>query len=61
MRARAGQVAAATLKRLYRAQIDLAMIGTRVHDPDHPDLVRQRAYCASLRKWLVDNTPTTRS
>jgi RsiW-degrading membrane proteinase PrsW (M82 family) len=61
MRARAGQVAAATLKRLYRAQINLAMIGTRVHDPDHPDLVRQRAYCASLRKWLVDNTPTTSS
>jgi RsiW-degrading membrane proteinase PrsW (M82 family) len=59
--AKAGKQAAATLKRLYRAQIDLAMISTRVHDPDHPDLVRQRAYCASLRKWLVENTPAASS
>jgi RsiW-degrading membrane proteinase PrsW (M82 family) len=55
MAARAGPVAGATLKRLQRAQIDLAMIATRVHDPDHPDLVRQREYCASLRTWLEAN------
>ena len=53
MRARGGPVAAATLKRLQRAQIDLAMIGTRVADPEHPDVIRQREYCASLREWLV--------
>lgn len=53
MRARAGPVAAATLKRLQRAQIDLAMIRTRVDDPEHPDLVRQRDYCAALRDWLL--------
>jgi RsiW-degrading membrane proteinase PrsW (M82 family) len=53
MAVRSGAVAAATLKRLQRAQIDLAMIRTRVDDPEHPDLVRQREYCASLRDWLV--------
>lgn len=54
---RAGSVAqaAATLRRLHRAQIDLAMICSRVEEDDHPDLVRQREYCASLRAWLVDN------
>ncbi len=55
MKARSGPVAASTLKRLHRAQIDLAMICTRVEDQDHPDLVRQRQYCASLRAWLVAN------
>ncbi|MGH2711605.1 MAG: PrsW family intramembrane metalloprotease [Actinomycetota bacterium] len=55
MKRRSGPVAAATLKRLQRAQIDLAMINSRVHDPEHPDLVRQRAYCASLRTWLEAN------
>jgi protease PrsW len=53
MRTRAGPVAAATLKRLQRAQIDLAMIRTRVDDPEHPDLVRQRDYCGALRDWLL--------
>jgi RsiW-degrading membrane proteinase PrsW (M82 family) len=53
---RAGPVAATTLKRLHRAQIDLAMINSRVDDPEHPDLVRQREYCAALREWLAANT-----
>jgi protease PrsW len=53
MRARSGPVASATLKRLQRAQIDLAMIKTRVDDPEHPDLARQRDYCAALRDWLI--------
>jgi RsiW-degrading membrane proteinase PrsW (M82 family) len=53
LRARSGAVAAATLKRLQKAQIDLAMISTRVEDPEHPDLVRQREYCGALRAWLV--------
>lgn len=55
MRSQAGPVAAATLKRLQRAQIDLAMIRTRVDDPEDPDLVRQREYCRALREWLVTN------
>ena len=55
MQGRSGALAAATLKRLQRAQIDLAMIRSRVDDPEHPDLVRQREYCASLREWLVTN------
>ncbi|MGH2692720.1 MAG: PrsW family intramembrane metalloprotease, partial [Actinomycetota bacterium] len=55
MKARSGPVAAATLKRFHRAQIDLAMIRTRVEDDDHPDLVRQREYCAALRTWLAAN------
>jgi RsiW-degrading membrane proteinase PrsW (M82 family) len=55
MRSRSGAVAATTLKRLQRAQIDLAMIRSRVEDPEHPDLVRQREYCASLREWLLTN------
>ena len=55
IKGRAGPVAAATLKRLHRAQIDLAMIRTRVDEDDHPDLVRQRAYCAALRTWLEEN------
>jgi RsiW-degrading membrane proteinase PrsW (M82 family) len=53
MHARSGRVAGDTLKRLQKAQIDLAMMRTRAEDPEHPDLVRQRAYCGSLRSWLV--------
>ncbi len=53
MKARSGPVAAATLKRLQKAQIDLAMMRTRSDDPEHPELVRQREYCGSLRSWLV--------
>jgi RsiW-degrading membrane proteinase PrsW (M82 family) len=53
MARRAGPVAALTLKRLHKAQIDLAMVATRTHHPDHPDLVRQRRYCEDLRHWLI--------
>ena len=53
MGARAGPVAAHTLKRLQREQINLAMVATRVHHDDHPDLIRQRQYCKALRDWLV--------
>jgi RsiW-degrading membrane proteinase PrsW (M82 family) len=50
---RAGPLAAQTLKRLQKAQINLAMVATRVHQDDHPDLLRQRQYCQALREWLV--------
>jgi protease PrsW len=53
MAQRAGPVAAHTLKRLQKAQINLAMVATRVHQDDHPDLVRQRHYCKALRDWLI--------
>ena len=56
MAARSGPVAAQTLKRLQKAHIDLAMIRTRVAQDDHPDLLRQRQYCESLRNWLVQYT-----
>jgi RsiW-degrading membrane proteinase PrsW (M82 family) len=54
MTRRAGPLAAQTLKRLQKAQINLAMVATRVHQHDHPDLVRQRQYCQALRQWLVN-------
>jgi hypothetical protein len=47
-----GRAAAAGVRRLHRAQIRLAMIRTRVGDDDHPDLVRQRELCQSLRERL---------
>jgi RsiW-degrading membrane proteinase PrsW (M82 family) len=50
---RSGPLAAQTLKRLQGAQINLAMVATRTHDPQHPDLVRQRQYCKALRDWLI--------
>ena len=50
---RAGPMAGHTLKRLQRAQINLAMVATRVHDADHPDLIQQRQYCKALRDWLI--------
>ena len=53
MARRGGAVAAQTLRRLQKAQIDLAMVATRVHHDDHPDLVRQRQYCQALREWLI--------
>jgi RsiW-degrading membrane proteinase PrsW (M82 family) len=49
---RAGQKAAALLKRLQREQVNLAMVRVHVGSADHPDLVRQRAYCKSLRDAL---------
>lgn len=53
MARRAGPLAVQTLKRLQKAQINLAMVATRVHQDDHPDLVRQRQYCQALREWLL--------
>ncbi len=53
MRSRAGARAAALLKRLQREQVNLAMVRTRVASVDHPDLVRQREYCKSLRDALL--------
>lgn len=52
MRARGGTAAMATLKRMHREQMNLAMVATRVPDAEHPDLVRQRELCASLRERL---------
>jgi hypothetical protein len=46
-------LAAQTLRRLQKAQINLAMVATRVNDDEHPDLVRQRQYCKALREWLI--------
>ena len=53
--ARAGPAAKTTVKRLHKAQINLAMMATRIEDPEHPDLVRQREYCRTLRDWLEAN------
>jgi hypothetical protein len=53
MRARAGTRAAALLKRLQREQINLAMVRARAASADHPDVVRQREYCMSLRNALM--------
>jgi RsiW-degrading membrane proteinase PrsW (M82 family) len=48
---RAGRAASDLLKRLLKQQVNLAMVATRV-DGDHPDLLRQRAYCKALRDAL---------
>jgi protease PrsW len=56
--ARGGPTAGATMRRLHREQINLAMIATRVHEDDHPDLVRQREYCRQLREWLARFRPS---
>ena len=50
---RAGPAAASLVKRFHRAQIDLAMIATRVVYGDHPDLLNQRRYCRALREALM--------
>ena len=57
MAARAGPQAAQVLKRLQKAQINLAMVVTRTHSDDHPDVVRQRLYCKQLRDWLIAYAP----
>jgi protease PrsW len=49
---RGGARAAALTKRLQTGQINLAMIRSRVEADDHPDLVRQRQYCISLKQAL---------
>lgn len=53
MRARAGDGAARLLRRLQREQVNLAMVRTRAIDDADPALVRQRAYCRSLRDALM--------
>jgi protease PrsW len=53
VRQAAGREAEGTLSKLHREQINLAMVATRVTDPDHPDLVRQRRVCSSLRDALL--------
>jgi protease PrsW len=52
MRRRAGPRAAALLRRLQREQVALAMARSRAATPEDPTLVRQRAYCRSLRDAL---------
>jgi hypothetical protein len=52
MRHRAGPRAASLVHRLQREQVNLAMLHARVAAPDDPALVRQRAYCRSLRAAL---------
>ena len=59
MAARAGPQAAQVLKRFQKAQINLAMVVTRTHSEDHPDVVRQRRYCKQLRDWLIAYAPQT--
>jgi protease PrsW len=54
MRRAHGRRAAARLRRLQRAQINLAMARTRVDADDHPDLVRQRELCRQLRAGLPE-------
>jgi hypothetical protein len=53
MRARAGDAAARLLKRLQQEQINLAMVRARTASEDGPEVVRQRALCASLRDALL--------
>jgi protease PrsW len=52
MRRRAGARAATLLRRLQREQVNLAMVASKVSDPADPALLRQRAYCRSLREAL---------
>jgi protease PrsW len=56
--ARGGHTAGSTMRKLHREQINLAMIATRVHEDEHPDLVRQREYCRQLREWLARFRPS---
>jgi hypothetical protein len=53
VRKAAGKEAEGILQKLHREQINLAMVATRVTEPDHPDLVRQRGVCLSLREALL--------
>jgi protease PrsW len=55
---RDGRAASDMLKRLHRQQINLAMVATRV-ESEHPDLLRQRAYCKAIRD-LLEGIPTSR-
>lgn len=48
----AGPDAARLVKQLHREQINLSMLATRHDRPNHPELVRQRQLCRSLRDRL---------
>jgi RsiW-degrading membrane proteinase PrsW (M82 family) len=52
LRRRAGPGAARLLRRLQREQLNLAMIRSKVANEDDPALLRQRAFCRSLRGAL---------
>jgi RsiW-degrading membrane proteinase PrsW (M82 family) len=53
MRARAGDRAAALLRRLQREQVNLAMARSKFAAPDDPAVVQQREYIRSLRDALM--------
>jgi hypothetical protein len=53
LRDTAGPDAERILRRLQRAQVDLALVSTRADRADDPDLVRQRDVCAGLRRELL--------
>ena len=53
MKARAGDGAAALLKRLQKEQVNLAMVRARAATDDVPELVAQRQLCKSLREALL--------
>ena len=50
-KASGGPAPARATKKLQREQINLAMVVTRAHDRDHPDVMRQHEHCAQLRAW----------
>ncbi|MDQ3492884.1 MAG: hypothetical protein M3452_06440, partial [Chloroflexota bacterium] len=52
MRLAAGREGQRQLKRLHRAQIDLAMSATRAASPDDADLIRRRAAIHGKRQQL---------
>ena len=54
IRRRAGPAAAKLMRRLQRAQIDLAMVRTRGGGAEDPAVARQRGYCRSLRDALIE-------
>ena len=60
MARRHGPLVGHTVKRLQKAQINLAMVATRVDRDDHPDLIRQRQYCKALRDWILAYTGAAR-
>lgn len=53
MKARAGERAAALLRRLQREQVNLAMVRAKVARDDDPALTEQREICRSLRDALM--------
>lgn len=53
MKARAGERAAALLRRLQREQVNLAMVRAKVARDDDPALAEQREICRSVRDALM--------